>query len=442
MIDLHNPDWSGASLKIKDAKSLSPFEYGLEYGTPARGLWNIVHTGMLLPESHQIYICGQGCLRGVVLTAAEMNAMDRFSTVAVCENNVLDGDMEELIINGVSDVIEKLPVKPKVIEVFTSCIHHFMGCDLNFVYSQLRERWPAIRFTDCYMNPIMRKTKTPPDPMTRMRLYSFLEKTEIKNRKAVNVIGSNYRTRDESDLALLLKKAGVELREITRCSNFEEYMKLSESALNIGYMPASLPALKELQERLGTEFLYIPVSYEPEEIEAGLAALAKYLGLPAPDCTEERREAEAALAETAALLDGITVTIDYTATPRPLGLAELLLDRGFKVRTVYADQFIPEEEPAFRRLREKYPELELAATVHPKMGFLPRAVNTGREKIVAIGQKAAYFSNTPYFVNILEGGGFRGYDGWRNIALELREAFLNKKDTKKIIQVKGWGCCA
>ena len=55
MIDLHNSDWSGASVKIKDAVSLTPYEYGVEYGSPARGLWNIVHTGMLLPESHQGY---------------------------------------------------------------------------------------------------------------------------------------------------------------------------------------------------------------------------------------------------------------------------------------------------------------------------------------------------------------------------------------------------
>ena len=64
MIDLHNSDWSGASVKIKDAVSLTPYEYGVEYGSPARGLWNIVHTGMLLPESHQIFVCAQGCLRG------------------------------------------------------------------------------------------------------------------------------------------------------------------------------------------------------------------------------------------------------------------------------------------------------------------------------------------------------------------------------------------
>ena len=88
-----------ACVFIKDASYPDPFDSKLEYGCPARGSWNIVHIAMLVPESHQIYVCAQGCLRGVVLTAAEMNAIDRFSTVAIRENNVLEGDMEYLIID-------------------------------------------------------------------------------------------------------------------------------------------------------------------------------------------------------------------------------------------------------------------------------------------------------------------------------------------------------
>ena len=60
---------------------------GLEFNSPAHGNWNIVHTGMLLPESIQIYVCADNCMRGVVLTAAEMNAADRFSFVIVEEED-------------------------------------------------------------------------------------------------------------------------------------------------------------------------------------------------------------------------------------------------------------------------------------------------------------------------------------------------------------------
>ena len=159
MIDLRSVqalDWSGASLPIREAQFPAPFEQGLEYAAPARGPWNIVHVGMLVPESHQIFVCAQGCLRGVVLTAAEMGATDRFSTITVRENNVMEGDMEELILKGVEDILRKLPYKPRAVLLFTSCIHHFIGCDLAYVYKKLREKFPDVDFTDCYMNPITR----------------------------------------------------------------------------------------------------------------------------------------------------------------------------------------------------------------------------------------------------------------------------------------------
>ena len=71
----------GAMVRIADAKAPAPFVSGLEYGAPARGVWNIVHVGMLIPGAHEIYVCAGNCLRGVVLTAVEMGAQRRFSKI-------------------------------------------------------------------------------------------------------------------------------------------------------------------------------------------------------------------------------------------------------------------------------------------------------------------------------------------------------------------------
>ena len=144
-----NKEACAKSIPISKASFPSPFQSGLEYSAPARGTWNIVHTGMLIPESHQIFVCAQGCLRGVVLTAAELGMSERFSTICVTQNNVISGDNEELIIEGVTDIIRKLPKKPRAILVYTSCVHHFLGCDLSVCYKELRERFPDIKFTDC-----------------------------------------------------------------------------------------------------------------------------------------------------------------------------------------------------------------------------------------------------------------------------------------------------
>ena len=62
---LHDTAGQDTALALSQVDSLAPFTYGLEYSAPARGGWTIVHIGMLLPESHQVFVCAQSCLRGV-----------------------------------------------------------------------------------------------------------------------------------------------------------------------------------------------------------------------------------------------------------------------------------------------------------------------------------------------------------------------------------------
>ena len=113
-------------VEIKNTSFNKMFKSGLEYASLARGTWNISHVGMLIPESHQIFVCAANCLRGVVLTAAEIHSMDRFSTIEVKENMLYDGSMEDVIIDGVIDIVNKLDKKPKVVLVYLSCLHHFL----------------------------------------------------------------------------------------------------------------------------------------------------------------------------------------------------------------------------------------------------------------------------------------------------------------------------
>ena len=79
----------------------------------------------------------------------------------------------------------------------------------------------------------------------------------------------------------------------------------------------------------------------------------------------------------------------------------------------------------------------ISPTSRPQMRFL---VEKSEEKVLAIGQKAAYFTGTDYFVNVVESGGLYGFDGIFQIANQMKEAFCHKKDRKILIQRKGYGC--
>ena len=441
-----------AVVSIKDASYPIPFPQGLEFNSPAHGCWNIVHTGMLIPEAHQIYVCADNCMRGVVLTAAEMCEEDRFSFVIVEEQNLLSGNLEDVTIEGTADILRKLKEReektgqkmPKAVLLFTVCLHHFLGCDLERIYRELEQRFPEIRFLRCYMDPIMQKHGPTPDQKLRKAMYEPLNPDRNKmDTKQISILGSDFALDLSCDLKELLAIAGYKVRELQDCSTWEEYEELGNAGTFLCCYPSGKYGIETLAERLRRAFLYLPLSFDYEEIRSEEETLWNSLGVEGKQILSEWMEKKIALCEEALnhakqIIGNAPITIDYTFHPRPLGLARLLLIHGFNVRTVFLDSISPEEKEVFEWLKVNAPKLELRATVHAKMRVLHEAHPS--EKTLAIGQKAAWSTGSHYFVNLVQGASLQGFDGIRRTAELMEEAFLNKKDPKTMIVRKGWGC--
>lgn len=425
-----------SGIPIARADFPSPFPTGLEYASPARGMWNIVHTGMLIPEAHEIFVCAASCLRGVVLTAAELGASHRFSTVEILEENLYSSDMEELVIEGVCAILRKLPKLPPAVLVYTSCVHHFAGCDLDLIYRELGSRFPEVDFVDCYMNPILRKSGMTPDQLMRSRLYAPLKPRPLRPDAAA-IIGNDLHICENSDLKALLRQSGWRVHEITACKTYGQYQEMAEASLYLSSYPSAKPGGEMLADRLGGKHLYLPFSYDFDEIEGGLSALARELGLPEPDHSARRAECTAALSKTRTVIGNTPIAIDYSFCPRPLGLAKLLLTAGFRVERVYLDTVTAEERPAFDWLKANHPDLLLYPTVHAAMRFHSPAEQSD---FLAIGQKAAHFTNTVHFVNVVEGGGMHGFQAILETLRLMEEAYHEEKPLRELIQVKGMGC--
>ena len=428
-----------AVIKMEDASFPKPFASKLEYNSPVHGNWNIVHTGMQVPETIQIYVCAENCMRGVVLTAAEMNAADRFSYVIVEEKDLLYSNLEELTIEGVTDVLNKRGDHPKAVLLFTVCLHHFLGSNLKYIYRKLEERFPDICFIRCYMDPIMQKHSLTPDQKLRKAMYDPLPVCEA-DEKTVSVLGSDFVLDESSDIKRLLKRYGYRVRELPACTTWQELLEMSRGRLFLNCYPAGKYGMEVQAKRLGREHLYLPGSFSYEEIENQLKQLTDKLGLPElteEELAHERVACEEKLAEAKNLMGEMPIVLDYLYHPRPLGLAKLLLIHGFCVKAIYLDGISPEEKEDFLWLQEHAPELELIATIQVKMRVLPRG---GEEKVLAIGQKAAYFSRSRHFVNLVQGEGLYGFDGIRRTAELMMDAYRNEKDTEKLVIQKGWGC--
>lgn len=423
--------------KLSEAHWPVPFRQGLEYSPPARGPWTIVHVGMLVPECHEIFVCAQGCLRGVVLSAAELGLQRRFSTITVTEEHLRDGQLEDTIIEGVTHILERLPKLPPAVLVYSSCLHHFSGADLGWAYRKLSEAFPDVVFTDCYMTPTLRKSEMPPDNKMRRQLYHGLRPADLP-KGGLLVAGSLEAFGPESDFARAAHAAGVPFFELPGMTTYEEYRRMAHARWVVTVNPAALQAGRFLAERHGMRHLQLLLDYNEQRIDDSLGTLAELTGIPLWDTTAEKSAARTALAQAADALAGRPVAICQTATTRPVALARRLVESGIRVTDLYCDSFLSADKTDFEILRKKAPGILVHPPTVPEMRFATPAEK--RDDIVAIGQKAAFFTGATHMLNMIEGGPWWGHGGVRSLALALAAAAREPVDVDRIISVKGYGC--
>ncbi len=432
---------TNASVPVSQASFPAPFPRTLEYNAPVHGTWNIVHIGMAVPESHSIYVCSDNCLRGVVMTAAEMGCRDRFHSVTIQEHDTQYDNLETITIEGVSDVIRHLPKKPPVVFVFLVCLHIFVGSDEDYIFRELSRRWPDIRFVKAYMDCVRQKDGPTPDMKLRMAEYEPIDPLPANPRR-VNILGCDVPFADDSQLVSLLSSRGCDVRQLQDCRSFEEFLSLGDAAVNVCTYPNAQDGVRRLSDRMNSEYLYLPPAVSYEEIKDQIEMLFEACALDPISgewFSEQQSLCEESLAHLAVKLKGKSIALDYTAHQRPLGIARLMIEHGIHVKCVYLDAILEEEREAFEWLRENAPMLSLNSTILPQMVRFGRVPDQEAENLVALGQKAAWFEQTGHFVNMIEGGGLWGYEGIRHLCSLLEEASVKELDRMQIIPRKGMG---
>ena len=443
-------------IPVSKASFPAPFAQELEFNPPVHETWNIVHIGMLMPQAHQIYVCSDNCMRGVVMTAAEMNAIERFSCVVLEEKDMHSGNLEEITLEGITDVLEKIRRKrgeeglPKAVLVFPVCLHHFMGCDLGYVYKELEKRFPQIVFIKGWMDPIMQKTGPSPDMKLRKAMMDILEPSEEKNGLTA-LLGDIYALDPECDLMRLIRAADTargtisDPLQIQDCETLEDYQKLSGREVFITRSPMSAVSVRQTARRLGCKGLYLPAVIDYAGIRKELETAAQTLGITLEqagiDAGQEEKLCDEALRNLRGVIGSTPIAIDYIAVQRPLGFARLLLERGFNVKEVYLDAVSPEEEDDFLWLRENHGEVLLCSTIHVEGRLVHSgAIDPEHSGYLAVGPKAAWFCGTEHFVNLVDFGGMWGFSGIRKMAALMEDAYKNAKDTRDLVPRKGLGC--
>ena len=322
--------------------------------------------------------------------------------------------------------------------VFTSCVHHFLAVNYQRVYRKLRADYPDIDFIDCYMDPIMRRT-LPAVPHLWQQIHRLLPKEEEKLACQVNLVGNCFRYGPYSDVNALLARCGIRVMDVNTCADYDEFREMGKSICNVTFHKTAVRAAKDMEIRLGQKWIPMRPGYTYPAIREDLQALSSFLQIPCfseEEFREEEEKTEEAVRLCREYLGETPVSIDYTAVDEPLALAVYLLEHGFNVESVFVDVFT-EEEAVFKKLQAMAPDLK----IYQSLGWNIRLMERSHEgKVVAIGQKSAYFLDTNYFVNLVENEGMYGFRGIRRLMELLTDACIEEKPMKELVQIKGWGC--
>lgn len=405
----------------------------LDYVSAAHGGWGIVRIAALVPESHMLFVCPSACGRHTALGGAVNGIKDRVSYLFLQEADIVSGDFEKMIVDNVSVMLKMLPKRPKAIFIFTSCLDDLLGTDHEPILEELGRREKGIEFRHCSMNPISLNTSNPPGISAYVNMFSLLKKRPT-DEKQINVLGSPVPYSGECDLKQILGKKGYRVMNIGDCTDYESFLSMASARLNIVSAPIALRAAQELEKNFGIPYIKAFVNYDPQKIESFYKELSDALGEDLmTDSYKYKAEAEEKLRQTAELLDGYPVAVDYQAVLRPYTLALTLSCYGFNVGMIASDNVSAFEKESLEELKVKNPRMLVENPMHHDAVKFPHQ----GEKYLCIGFDCGYMTSSDKVVNIMEDEGLFGYYGIIQLMNMISEAFSSSADVHGMIKEAG-----
>ena len=414
--------------------SCGVFSDTVRYCSPSHGGWGIVRTAMLVPESYQLFVCPFACGRHGAIGAMVQGFKDRLSYLYIDEGDIVSGGYEELIPEAVDELLSRVKKRPKALFVVVSCLDDLLCTDHEAFLSVMRERHPDVHFAVGHMNPISLDGNVPPAVNIQRSMFSLLDRpNEPPLPDSMAFYGNNVSLDSDGELFQVLRAAGFNrFGHLSTCSDFRQFQELARASLNLVIAPVGKVAAEDVGQRLGIDSLFMPVSYDLDEIERGYVKLLSRYGATL-DLAPFRAQAEEAVRRVRDLAGDLPVMVDASATIRPFCLAKLLYEAGFNLDTVYAQKCIPLDRPYMDWLLENAPKVKIVQPEHFR-----GAVHRGKDApCLAVGFEGAYLSGASYVVNLMGDETLYGYHGVVKLMSMIAQALSAPADLKALLDDYG-----
>lgn len=239
----------------------------------------------------------------------------------------------------------------------------------------------------------------------RKAVYSLLRPQKRVSNEC-NIMGFFSPLDDNCEIYSLLRSAGIKrVRELSRCEDMEEYVKLSRANFNIVLNSESRYAAQEMEKSLGIPFVELTRMYQLDKIANQYRLLGQAIGAELND-EEYYSAAEKTVGNFKEKYGSLNFAVGENLNTDSFELSLALIRYGFKVGEIYGT--VTERNFIFvKKIAELSPDTKIFSNLSPTMLFY----EDGGDIDVVIGSDAVYYHPDTAGVHFNEEAQPFGYRG-------------------------------
>ena len=397
----------------------------LAYNSPGAEGFGVKRAGLSVPESVMLIVAPGCCGRNTSFISSMPEYRNRFFYLEMSEPDLVTGRHLNKIPDAIKEVLEFLrdggKKIPKVVMICITCVDALLGTDMDRVCRKAEDalaggEFEGVNVRPCYMYALTREGRRPPMVHVRQTIYSLLEPME-KDARSVNIIGG-FAPLEDTELKTYLELAGIRnIRQISTCGTYEEFLKMASANFNIVIDPEARAAAEDLNKRLNIPYIELTRVYSTDKISSQYKALASVAGIDIND-SEEKAEADEAVARLKNAYPDLKFNIGECTNANAFELALSLVRMGFKVDEIYAT-LAPENFVYVKNLALLSPDTKIYCNMEPTMLYYKISQS---DADITIGKDARFYCpDTPNVAWNQDTRPF-GYQGVRDLMNKVYDA--------------------
>lgn len=252
----------------------------LSFNSPGAEGFGVKRAGLSVPGSVMLIVSPGCCGRNTQPAGRMPEYKNRFFYLNLEEGDIVTGKHLQKIPGAVKEIVDYLEVKPSVVMICITCVDALLGTDMESVCRKTQDL-VSLPVRPCYMYALTREGSRPPMVYVRQSIYSLLKPAK-RRADCANILGFFSPLMKSCELYDILSSAGIsEVREVSACESYNEFLKMSEANFNLLLNPEGRLAAGDLSDRLGIPYIELARMYNIEQNRRQYDALSKALGIKA-----------------------------------------------------------------------------------------------------------------------------------------------------------------